>query len=101
MVVVLCLNTAYDICSFSLVGLGTLNECICHARDVFRPAIVAGAFAVVLMHNHPSGRLNPSKADIELTRQINAASELLKIRLLDHVIVGPTQTSRYRYVSLL
>jgi uncharacterized ParB-like nuclease family protein len=88
MVVVLCCDTRYQVIAFALVSLGTLNESAAHPRDVFRPAIALNAFAVVLMHNHPSGVSDPSKSDKALTNQIRQAGELLQIKLLDHLIVG-------------
>jgi DNA repair protein RadC len=59
-----------------------------HAREVFRPAIVAAGNAIILMHNHPSGDASPSEADIKITRDLIRAGQLLKMELLDHVIVG-------------
>src|SRR5437879_2479635 len=70
------------------------SECECfatlmlHAREVFRAAVIAGAAAIVLMHNHPSGDPSPSEADIRVTRDLIRAGQLLKIEVLDHVIIG-------------
>lgn len=55
------------------VGVGTAHNCLIHAREVFRAAIIAGASAIVLAHNHPSGVPLPSKADFAITRQIMKA----------------------------
>ena len=63
---------------------------------VFRPAIKLGASAVILVHNHPSGELKPSKPDLKLTKEIAAAGEVLHIKLLDHLIV-----TRNGFTSLL
>jgi DNA repair protein RadC len=57
-------------------------------REVFRGAILAGAAAMVVSHNHPSGDPAPSSADIKITRQLCEAAKILDIQLLDHVIVG-------------
>lgn len=86
--VVLTLNTRYRITGFNLVSTGTINEGLVHPREVFRPVIVAGAYAFILMHNHPSGDPSPSSADHSLTRRIVESAELLQIKLLDHIIVG-------------
>src|SRR5688572_32661350 len=94
-VVVLILNTRRRIIGHNLVTLGNLDSCYIHAREVFRPAIVAAGSAVVLMHNHPSGDPTPSDGDIKATRDLFKAGQLLKIELLDHVIVGDD-----RHVSL-
>lgn len=82
-----CLDTKFNLKSFSLVSIGTLNESLAHAREVFRPAIADSAFAIIIAHNHPSGDASPSKADVELTRRLHAAGEILQISLLDHLIV--------------
>jgi DNA repair protein RadC len=65
-----------------------MDTILVHPREVFRIAIIAGASAVVLMHNHPSGEPQPSEADIKVTRDLIRAGELVKIEVLDHVIVG-------------
>jgi DNA repair protein RadC len=59
-----------------------------HPREVFRPAIVAAAAALVIMHNHPSGEPSPSEADIKVTRDLIRAGQLLKVEVLDHVVMG-------------
>lgn len=87
-VVALILNTKCTVKAHSLVSLGTMNESIVHPRDVFRPAIAMGAYAVIVMHNHPSGDPAPSMTDHSLTRRLSEAGELLQIKILDHVIVG-------------
>jgi DNA repair protein RadC len=92
-VVVLILNTRRRIMGHNLVTLGSLDTCLIHAREVFRPAIVAAGSAVILMHNHPSGDSTPSEADIKVTRELIKAGQLLKIELLDHVIMGQRITS--------
>ena len=90
---VLILNTRRRIIGHNLVTLGSLDTCLIHAREVFRPAIVAAGSAVILMHNHPSGDSTPSEADIKVTRELIRAGQLLKIELLDHVIMGQRITS--------
>ena len=77
-----------------MVATGTLDTMLCHAREVYRPAIVANAAAIVVMHNHPSGDWSPSEADIKVTRDLIRAGQLLKIELLDHVIMGKRSESR-------
>ena len=80
---------------------GTLDTAIVHPREVFKKAIAANASALVLVHNHPSGDPTPSKADIQVTRDLIRAGQLLKIDVLDHVILGQRNTERDRdYVSL-
>ena len=87
-VAVLVLNTRLRIKGHYLVSAGSLNEAMAHPREVFRVAIMAAAYAIVLMHNHPSGDSNPSDADRSLTRRVREAGQLLRIELCDHIIVG-------------
>lgn len=85
---VLHLNTRKRVRGHHLVATGTMNMILVHPREVFRTAIVAGASAIVLMHNHPSGEPQPSEADIKATRDLIRAGGFVKIEVLDHVIVG-------------
>jgi DNA repair protein RadC len=91
--VVLILNAKHRIVGHNLVSLGGLDNCLAHPREVFRPAIVAAGYAIILMHNHPSGDPTPSFVDLQTTREIIQAGRILKIELLDHVIVGNTHVS--------
>ena len=70
------------------IARGTVNESLAAPREIFRPAIIHSAFAFALIHNHPSGESTPSQADLQLTRRVAAAAEILQINFLDHVIVG-------------
>jgi DNA repair protein RadC len=78
-----------------VVSTGTLSASLVHPREVFKPAILESAAAIILLHNHPSGDPTPSREDVRLTRQLAECAQLLDLRLHDHVIVG-----RGRYVSL-
>ena len=71
-----------------MVTLGTLTSSLAHPREVFRAAILAGAAAIVVSHNHPSGDPHPSAADVAVTRTLRDAARIIDIELLDHVIVG-------------
>lgn len=82
------LNSKLVLRGVSLVSMGTLNESMAHPREIFRPAIAMAAYAIALMHNHPSGDPSPSDADRSMTRTIQQGGELLRIRLIDHVIYG-------------
>ena len=70
------------------VSVGILDACLVHPGEVFRPAIALSASAVIVSHNHPSGDPAPSAADIQVTRTLRGAGEILDIPVLDHVIVG-------------
>lgn len=71
-----------------LISKGTANASLAEPRDIFGEALRMGAVFIILIHNHPSGDVTPSKADIQVTRRIYEAGEILGIRLLDHIIVG-------------
>ncbi len=71
-----------------LITLGTLDSTLVTPREVFRGAILAGASALVVAHNHPSGDPAPSAADLRVTRMLRDGAKTLEIPLLDHVIVG-------------
>ena len=86
--VVLMLNAKHALTGYSLVSIGIVNEALAHPREIFRPAIVSGAFAIVMMHNHPSGYPTPSQADHVLTKVIAEAGRMLQVPLVDHIIVG-------------
>jgi len=85
---VLLLDTRHRLLRVEEISLGSANESIAHPREIFRPALIHSAFAIIVAHNHPSGDPTPSSADIRLTRRLKEAAELLMIKLLDHVIIG-------------
>ncbi len=96
---VILLDTKYHLMHIEAISLGTINESIAHPREVFRPAIIFSAYAVIVVHNHPSGDPAPSQADHSLTRRLAEAAELLQIRLLDHIIIGAPAEGRPAYFS--
>ncbi len=82
------LSTKNHVLAVELVSVGSLSASIVHPREVFKPAIVHSAAAIVVAHNHPGGIAEPSPEDTEFTRRLQKCGELLGIRLLDHVIVA-------------
>lgn len=70
------------------VSIGSLNTTRTHPREVLQPAIVHSALAFILVHNHPSGSLDPSRDDVEFTRTMSRAGDLIGINLYDHLIVS-------------
>ena len=85
---VLLLNARHEVMAKETVSVGSLNASIVHPREVFRPAVLASAAAIVLVHNHPSGDPEPSEEDLTITKRLVEAGELLGIGVLDHVIVA-------------
>jgi len=95
------LDARHRIMSEQLVSVGSLTSSIVHPREVFRPAVRQAAGAIVLVHNHPSGDPTPSEEDVAVTRRLVHASELLGIRILDHVIVGDGNYASFKESGLL
>ncbi|MDA3833597.1 MAG: DNA repair protein RadC [Spirochaetales bacterium] len=80
------LNGAHEIISVEVVTIGLVNRTIVHPREVFSVPLKERATAIIVAHNHPSGRLEPSSEDCEVTDRIKRSGKLLGIPLLDHII---------------
>lgn len=85
------LDSRYQVIHDEIISVGSLTANIVHPREVFQPAIEHSAVAIIIAHNHPSGVLEPTAADLDVTVQLKAAGELLGISLLDHLIITSTQ----------
>ncbi len=85
----LMLNHAKACIGISLVSTGGTSSCIVDPKIVFATALKAGASCMVLAHNHPSGTMRPSDADLQLTRRLAEGGRLLDIAVVDHLIVTP------------
>jgi DNA repair protein RadC len=90
------LNSRYQVIYDEVISVGSLTSNIIHPREVFQPAIERGAVALIIAHNHPSGSLEPSAADISVTEQLISAGRVLGIDLIDHLIITASG-----YVSLM
>jgi DNA repair protein RadC len=90
------LNSRYQVIHDEIISVGSLTANIVHPREVFQPAIEHSAIALILAHNHPSGRLEPTLADIQITEQLITAGEVLGIDLLDHLVITGT-----KYISVM
>ena len=77
------------------IFIGSLNESVIHPREIFKIALEENAASLILIHNHPSGNPKPSDQDIEITKELIRAGEILGIPVLDHIIIGND-----KYVSL-
>ncbi len=82
------LNARNQILKTETISIGSLNASLVHPREVFAPAVGTSAASVILGHNHPSGDVTPSREDIELTRRMVQAGEILGIEVVDHLIIG-------------
>lgn len=92
---VLLLDTRHRLVRARVLSVGSLDASVVHPREVFREAILAGAAALVLFHNHPSGDPSPSRDDISLTRRMVTAGDLVGIDVLDHIVLADS-----RYASM-
>lgn len=93
---VLLINTKGEILSVENIAVGDLNSSIVHPRESFASAVRKSAAAVIFVHNHPSGDPTPSRQDIEVTKRLCEAGDILGIQVLDHIIIGDG-----RYQSLM
>ena len=73
---------------YHVVSHGTVSSSLVHPREVFKAAILNNAHCVVVAHNHPAGSIDPSREDLDTTRQLIAGGKLLGIEILDHLIVS-------------
>jgi DNA repair protein RadC len=96
---VVLLDTRHQLLRTEEVSNGSVNESIAHPREVFRPAILHSAYAIIVAHNHPSGDPTPSAADHSLTRRLVEVGKLLQIELLDHVVIGAPGPGRQPWFS--
>lgn len=86
--IVICLNSANKIIRYEVISVGSLNSSIVHAREVFKVAIENNSANIILMHNHPSGNIEPSNEDIEVTKRLVESGKILDITVFDHIIIA-------------
>lgn len=82
-------------CNF--ISIGAVDQTIAHPREIFKSCILSNATSMILLHNHPSGRLLPSKDDCVLTDRMLKLSDLIGIPLLDHIIVGGNNNDYFSF----
>ncbi len=93
---ILILDTKNKIQAVTEISRGTVNSSVVHPREVFKAALLHNAAGIILFHNHPSGDPEPSKEDINLTKRLIEAGQLLGINVLDHIIIGDSYVSLKR-----
>lgn len=93
--VVMCLDGSHSVIKTEVVSIGLVNKSMCHPREVFRPAIKYNSTAVIIGHNHPSGALEPSDEDKQVTKRLKEAGEILGIPVLDSIIVSTKSAAYY------
>ena len=95
------LDTKNQILGIENISVGTLNASIVHPRDVFKAAIKRNANSLILIHNHPSGDVTPSKEDISITHRLIECGDLMGIRILDHIIIGDGRYYSFKEKNLI
>ncbi|MFB2982965.1 DNA repair protein RadC [Microseira sp. BLCC-F43] len=98
---VLLLDVKNRLLGTQVITIGTATETLAHPREIFREVIRQGATRLIVAHNHPSGSVEPSNEDIQLTRQLLAAAQILNIPLLDHLILGNGDHNSLRQTTAL
>lgn len=93
---VILLNSHNQIIAIQEISRGSLTETVVHPREVFREAVRRGCSALIVTHNHPNGDPEPSVQDLELTQKLVAASDILGIQVLDHLIIGDGQYTSFK-----
>ncbi|MFN4280650.1 RadC family protein [Thermosynechococcus sp.] len=98
---VLLLDVRHRLLGSHVITVGTATETLAHPREIFREAVRRNASRLIIAHNHPSGNLSPSQADLDLTRQILQAGQVMGIPVLDHLILGNGDYQSLREITLL
>ena len=95
------LNARNQMVHQEIISIGSLSASIVHPREVFSVAIEKRAANIILGHNHPSGNPEPSKEDIELTKRLKKAGEILGIEIIDHIVVSQTDFTSVKEKGLI
>lgn len=90
---VVLLDTKNNVMDIETVSIGSLSSSIVHPREVFNIAIRKSAASIILVHNHPSGDVQPSREDINITKRLRESGQIIGIKLLDHIIIGMNRYS--------
>lgn len=98
---VLLLDVKNRLLGTKIITIGTATETLVHPREIFREVVKQGATKLIIAHNHPSGNVEPSTQDLELTERLLQAANLLEIPLLDHLIIGNGKHQSLRQITTL
>jgi DNA repair protein RadC len=99
--ILLTLNGANAVISVSIISIGIVNRTIIHLREIFNRAISDNAAAIIVCHNHPSGNVMPSEEDVDITKRICKAGEIIGIPLLDHIIFSKANYTSMKLEGLI
>jgi len=96
---VLLLDRANKVLGWLKVSEGSNTATVVDIQYIFRASILAGAQKIILCHNHPSGNITPSRADIQMTQKVKNAGILMDIETVDHIILGPEPNQYYSFAN--
>ena len=82
------LNARNQVAGYQIVSHGTVSTSLVHPREVFKAAVLANSYSIIVAHNHPAGSLTPSREDLEVTGVLIKAGNILGVQLIDHIIVS-------------
>ncbi len=99
--IVFCLDSQNQVVGYHICTIGTVNESIVHPREVFKAAILSNATAIILVHNHPSGSLNPSREDEHTCERLKEAGKIVGICVLDFLIIGGKGYCSFKEMGIL
>lgn len=99
--IVLFLDTGHKVVSYSVAAIGGRDSCPVDLGGIFQKALIVGASAIIVAHNHPTGELAPSEADNSVTRELDEAGKVLKVKVLDHIIITSDEYLSFNEVGLL
>lgn len=98
---ILSLDSRNHLIKKDTVSIGSLNANIVHPREVFKDAICASASSIILVHNHPSGDIEPSEDDLEITKRLVEAGKILRIEVIDHIIVTKNEFLSFKEKGMI
>lgn len=101
MFICMSLDTKNQPTNIEVCSIGSLNSAIIHPREFYKNALLSNVASIIAFHNHPSGNTNPSPEDIEVTKRLKEAGQILGIELLDHIIVGNDTFLSFKEKGLL
>jgi len=99
--IILMLNTKNYIIGINTVSIGSLSASIVHPREIFKPAMLCNSASVILSHNHPSGHPDPSQEDLQVTRRLVDAGNVLGVAIRDHIIIGADSYFSFKEKGLI
>jgi len=82
------LDVKNQVIGFHVISRGTISSSLVHMREVFKAALLTNSYAIIVAHNHPAGSLTPSPEDLEVTKTLITAGELMGVNIIDHIIVS-------------